>query len=168
MASAKTIAERLTERSVLDLETGCVLWSGARTPAGYGVIGVGGKLAYTHRLAYEIEYGPIPPGMLICHRCDTPGCLNASGGHLFLGTDADNMRDKAAKGRHHSQKKTHCPAGHPYAGANLYIEKKPTGGSYRQCRECAISRSRARQGTDEYRKYDRERKRARRAATPTA
>lgn len=52
------------------------------------------------REAWEIYEGPIPPGMHVLHRCDNGpgGCVRRE--HLFLGTHAENMADKVAKGRH--------------------------------------------------------------------
>lgn len=52
---------------------------------------------YSHRLAYEAWVGPIPDGMHVLHRCDNPPCINPA--HLFLGTDAENVRDRDGKGR---------------------------------------------------------------------
>lgn len=112
----------------------CVEWAGLRFRDGYGR--VGSKQA--HRVAWEQTYGPIPEGLFVLHRCDNRPCVNPE--HLFLGTNTDNMQDMVAKGRHVNPQnaKTHCPAGHPYTGANLRIE--PPG--RRRCRTCVAAASR--------------------------
>jgi len=71
---------------------GCWLWAGSVDSCGYGRWG--SRLA--HRLVYEALVGPIE-GMYVLHRCDVPRCV--SPGHLFLGTQADNMADMKSKGR---------------------------------------------------------------------
>lgn len=89
-----------------------------------------------HVLTWIDAHGPIPWSptdkrrMSVCHHCDTPACYEIE--HLFLGTQADNMADMVAKGRHRNQVKTHCPHGHEYTEENTYIT--PRGG--RKCREC--------------------------------
>ena len=78
-------------------EAGCWLWLGSVSPDGYGRVIIGGKKVLAHRVAWEQVRGPIPQGMCVCHKCDTPACVNPS--HLWLGTHTENMRDMSLKGR---------------------------------------------------------------------
>src|SRR5262245_27382487 len=94
----------------------CWEWVGCRDHSGYGKLSINRIPQYAHRVSYQLFVGPIPDGMQIMHKCDNPGCSRPS--HLCAGTLSDNVLDSARKGRHKGSKKTHCPAGHPYAGAN--------------------------------------------------
>lgn len=97
--AAKTMTVPFDERYVAIPESGCWLWLGGWSPDGYGLMGgrskTGHKLA--HRYSYSVHIGPIPNGMLVMHKCDTPACINPS--HLQVGTNADNVRDRDQKGR---------------------------------------------------------------------
>ena len=77
---------------------GCWTWKGyTRSGHSYGRLRVGTQVVYAHRYSFELEYGPIPPGLHVLHDCDNPPCVNPR--HLWLGTNADNQHDKVAKGR---------------------------------------------------------------------
>lgn len=74
----------------------CWLWTASKN-FGYGHIWLNGRFYQAHRVSYELAYEAIPDGMLVCHHCDDPSCVNPS--HLFLGTTLDNVHDKIQKGR---------------------------------------------------------------------
>lgn len=77
----------------------CWPWIGAKDKKGYGIIGGEGEVKFyrAHRYAYELEYGPIPAGKLVLHRCDCPGCQNPR--HLRAGTHKQNAEDAILRNR---------------------------------------------------------------------
>ena len=75
----------------------CWETAGCCTSSEYHQIRVQGKMYLAHRLMYAVLKGPIPKGILVCHTCDNPCCINPE--HLFLGTYQDNSDDKINKNR---------------------------------------------------------------------
>lgn len=98
--------EKVIERFKIKIDfapNGCWLWNSCLDVWGYGsfcIRNFRGHKSYTmkaHRMSYEIHKGIIPKGLMCCHKCDTPSCVNPE--HLFLGTNQDNMDDMVRKGR---------------------------------------------------------------------
>jgi hypothetical protein len=84
-----------------------VLRTGYTRVNGYVQTYVRRECHLAHRLVWEECFGPIPEGLCVCHHCDNPPCVNPE--HLFLGTQADNMRDMITKGRRARQTGENAP-----------------------------------------------------------
>lgn len=94
-----TLRDRHEQKFTMRGPDDCWTWTGAVNKQGYGIM-QGEKKNSTvraHRVAYELNVGPVPDGKLVMHSCDCPGCQNPR--HLKVGTYQDNSDDKIRKGR---------------------------------------------------------------------
>jgi hypothetical protein len=129
-----TVKQRFYEKVALPDENGCMLWTGTST-RGYGKFYLRGKVAMAHRVAYELQVGPIPEGRVIDHveawGCRSTLCCNPD--HLQPVTKSTNaLRGRPGQARRREATATHCSRGHEYNEVNTYVNK--TG--RRVCRVC--------------------------------
>lgn len=98
-APTKSLADKLAEGTPTGLpDTECWEWTKTRDAEGYGRITRAGGVYRAHRVSYEhANDTKIPTGLMIRHMCDNPPCVNP--GHLKTGSNLDNMRDRADRGR---------------------------------------------------------------------
>ncbi len=101
---------RLHSRLHHDKDTGCWLYTGYVTDAGYGIICIGKKRLRAHRFSYEIHKGPIPKGLTLDHLCRVRHCVNPD--HLEPVTLAVNvLRGNGCSAMH--ARRVNCKCGLP-------------------------------------------------------
>jgi hypothetical protein len=129
----RPLIERLEAASIPEPNSGCWLWFGAPTAAGYGLLSVNNQRRYTHVIAYELAKGPVPPTLVVDHLCRNPCCINPD--HLEAVTQRENiargLSAKTTKARFAAM--THFKCGHAMTPDNTYIVGKR---KERRCRTC--------------------------------
>lgn len=118
--------------------SGCWMFGGTLNPGGYGSIKLDDRARSAHRAAWVLSGRTIADGYDLDHKCRVRSCCNPD--HLEPVTRSINLTrgigPKMLGDRNTT--KTHCPRGHPYEGANLYI--CPRG--HRDCITCQRERVR--------------------------
>ena len=127
MSRVKELSSRFYGYVSPEPNSGCWLWTGPTTKAGYGSLSqpFGKPHLLAHRMSYERFKGPIPEGRELDHLCRVRCCVNPQ--HLEAVTHKENCQ-RGIRGF----LTTHCPLGHPYNKENTYFRKR--GG--RVCRPC--------------------------------
>lgn len=111
-------------------EDGCWTWDGPTDDYGYGRFKHNNKNYRSHRISYEIHYGPLND-LCVLHKCDNPSCVNPS--HLWAGDRIENNADRHAKGR--SARRHPCRRGEKHhrckitadAARYVFTSNKPSG-----------------------------------------
>ena len=130
----------ILDRCTPEPNSGCWLWDMSLDQDGYGRAKFEEIKTPAHRISYMAFNGDVGE-MMVCHKCDTPACVNPD--HLWLGTAKDNMDDAVKKGHRH---KTHCRNGHKFTSENTYF-KRYKGKISKSCKSCILLRQR----TEHYR-----------------
>ncbi len=110
---------------------GCHIWTGARTPKGYGRFLVNGSHHMAHRVAYVLAGRTLGPDLVIDHLCRNTSCVNPD--HL----EAVTTQENTARGNAgiNTRSRTHCPQGHAYTVDNTLVSC-----GRRHCRRCRANR----------------------------
>ncbi len=115
--------------SKVSVGDGCWEWTGSKMAYGYGNMrDANGKVRLAHRLAWELQVGPVPDGLFIDHICGNRSCVRLD--HLRLVTAKENAPRGA---EHYNSRKNRCKNGHEFTPENT--------GSYRTSRYCRTCRS---------------------------
>lgn len=140
--------------SIPEPNSGCWLWLGYATSAGYGALRIGGRKVLAHRIALQSALGrQIPGNVLVCHACNNKMCVNP--GHLYEGSYASNYADAVASGwkpnpsgaiasaKRRASERTRCRSGHPLSGDNMALRRNNKGYIVRVCVACSRGWSRS-------------------------
>jgi len=94
---SRSLEQRFWDYVSCEPNSGCWLWDGSYDRKGYGQLRLKKSSRYATHIALALDGRPVPAGMLACHHCDIPSCVNPA--HLFVATAQQNTADMMAKGR---------------------------------------------------------------------
>lgn len=154
MPAARPIEERFWEKVDRRGPDECWPWTASLDGKGYGQIGYAGRIRKAHQISWELQVGPLTPGLVIDHLCFNKACMNTT--HMEEVQQGDNARRGRAR-RTPQRLKTHCVHGHKYTVENTRL----LAGGRRACRECERRKAR------EWARADRARRRAEAVANGT-
>lgn len=132
-----TLDPRLERYSIPEPNTGCWLWTRALS-RGYGVLfdSTTRQTRGAHRVSWEAHRGPIPPGLVIDHKCRVRACINPD--HMRVITHVENVMCGESPAARHARQ-MHCDRGHPFTPDNTWSNSGRRG-----CVTCRRARERAR------------------------
>lgn len=122
--------------------SGCWVWTGAVTGAGYGSFCVNGSTPSAHRTAFAAAFGSPGPGLVLDHRCRVRCCVNPL--HLEAITPRDNTL-RGVGGSAVNASRDACVNGHAFDSFNTRTGRNHRGRPNRRCRACERDRARLRQ-----------------------
>lgn len=127
---------------VVKTQVGCWELRANLAAGGYGRIRIGGRQYLAHRCVFAMLKGEVPTDKVVCHTCDNPKCVNPE--HLFLGSQADNIRDCVRKGRSHNPRPKALPEYCRRCGYRRLEDDLANKNGVRFCRNCKKLNRRAR------------------------
>lgn len=106
--------ERFIAKTIRSTDSDCWIWKNKKDKWGYGRFTCGKvhgrkRQISAHRASHILFIGPIPDGLCVLHKCDTPACVNPR--HLYAGTFQQNTADMMDRKR--------CRCGSSVANAKL-------------------------------------------------
>lgn len=140
----REIENTLNNNKLVDVNTGCWLWTACKTENGYGRVRYNGHLVLVHRLSLHIYKNfDLDSQLQVCHNCpggDNKACFNPE--HLHVLDAAMHRRETQEKGQYSYARSEHCRNGHEFTAANTYVYS-----GYRYCLTCRHNwRERRREG----------------------
>lgn len=135
LASAP-LADRFWAKARRSSDDDCWNWTAMVAGGGYGQFSVNGKKVPAHRVAYQLEVGAVPDGLVLDHLCRNRLCVNPR--HLEPVSNRENILRGEGLAAVHAAKEQ-CVRGHEFDRTIIQY-----GRERRICTTCVRERGRKR------------------------